>query len=54
MKISVLILFLAVPMWAQPAAESTPDAATAVKLIEKNRDNPKLFNEGAVFKRGPR
>ena len=41
-------------MRTEVVPESTPDAATAVKLIEKNRDNPQLFNEGAVFKRDRR
>jgi len=31
--------------------ESTRDSASVVKLIEKNRDNPRLFNEGAVYTR---
>jgi hypothetical protein len=34
--------------------ESAKDSATIVKLIEKNRDNPKLFGEAAEFTRDKR
>lgn len=31
--------------------ETMRDSAAIAKLIEKNRDNPELFNEGAVYTR---